>query len=166
MRGKRLVIEPGTRFGMVTVTSEVASRGNKMRYFLCQCDCGKLFEARLSQLTQGETKSCGCLRRARFTGALSSHGASRTRLYVSWTAMKQRCFNSRHPNYRLYGGRGITVCAEWTEFEPFRDWALAHGYRDDLTIERVDNDGNYEPGNCAWIPQSQQSSNTRRVIHR
>ena len=85
------------------------------------------------------------------------HGGARTRLYDCWAAMKSRCSNPKHPNYHRYGGRGITVCPEWQTFPPFRDWALSHGYTDELTIDRVNNDGNYEPANCEWVTQSENS---------
>ena len=156
-------VKPEDRYGRVTILREVAQRRNHERYFLCVCDCGKEWEVALSTLTAGETTSCGCLRRERFIDGLESHGQARTRLYFTWTSMKQRCLNEGHPSYGHYGGRGIAVCEEWLAFEPFYAWATASGYRDDLTIERVDNDGNYEPTNCAWIPQGQQSNNTRRT---
>lgn len=161
-RGKRLVVKPGTRFGRVTVLHEVAQRRNHERYFLCECDCGTVWEVALGTLTGGETKSCGCLRRERFVSRLESHGQSRMPLYSVWRAMRQRCQNAANPVYEHYGGRGIRVCDEWQGFAAFSDWAMTNGYRAGLTIERIDNDGNYEPSNCTWIPQSQQSNNTRR----
>jgi len=93
------------------------------------------------------------------------HGGAGTRLYRIWLGMKRRTADPRRNNYHRYGGRGITVCEEWKDsFAVFRDWALANGYRDDLSIDRIDNDGNYEPGNCRWNSAKAQSNNTRRNV--
>jgi len=91
----------------------------------------------------------------------STHGESRTRLYKIWTGMRRRCRDASHPTYRLHGARGIRVCDEWQRYEPFRDWAIASGYGDDLVIDRIDNDGNYEPGNCRWVTTRENLRNTR-----
>ena len=94
------------------------------------------------------------------------HGQSggKCRLYGIWQAMKNRCRNPNQPGWKSHGARGIRVCAEWQAFEPFRAWALANGFRDGLSIERRDNDGNYEPANCTWIPKPDQNLNTRRIV--
>lgn len=161
MRGARLSIAAGTRFGRVVVLGEAEKRCGA-RYFDCRCDCGKRWQVRLSLLTQGATKSCGCLRRERFTERLEKHGHARTKLYGVWNNMRQRCTNPGHPSYVHYGGRGIAICDEWSQFLAFRAWALASGYRRGLTIERDNVDDGYRPGNCRWIPQGEQSNNTRR----
>lgn len=90
---------------------------------------------------------------------ITKHGMSRSRLYQCWADMKQRCDNPHNPFYNRYGGRWITYCLEWTDFEPFMDWALSNGYRDDLTLDRIDNDGNYCPENCKWSTQAEQAAN-------
>lgn len=89
------------------------------------------------------------------------HGMSGTRLHRIWTEMKTRCLNQNDCHYKWYGARGISVCDEWLDFVPFSEWALSNGYKDDLTIDRIDNDGNYEPSNCRWITQSEQCKNHR-----
>ena len=89
------------------------------------------------------------------------HGESKTRLYIIWAQMKQRCLNSNYKEYYLYGGRGITICTEWLEFIPFRDWSLNNGYAENLEIDRVSTDGNYEPNNCRWITSAENSQNKR-----
>lgn len=92
-----------------------------------------------------------------------THGLSLTRIYKCWADMKQRCLNKKHKWYPKYGGRGITVCDEWLEFPAFYEWAIANGYSDNLTIERIDNDKGYYPGNCKWATQQEQSMNKRHL---
>ncbi len=92
------------------------------------------------------------------------HGQSKTRLYQKWANMKKRCFNKNEWGYKYYGARGITVCEEWMSYEPFRDWALKKGYKDGLSLERKNNDKNYEPSNCCWIPFSEQAKNRSTSI--
>lgn len=88
------------------------------------------------------------------------HGMSNTKLYERWDSMKSRCYVKNAGNYRRYGGRGITVCDEWkTSFEAFRDWALANGYADNLSLDRIDVNGNYEPSNCRWVTMTEQANN-------
>lgn len=102
-------------------------------------------------------KSCGCMR------YFYSHGETGTRLFGIWQGIKKRCFNINSDDYKNYGGRGITVCQEWLEYIPFRDWALANGYKKKLLIDRINNNGNYEPQNCRWTNHIENNRNSRNT---
>ena len=110
----------------------------------------------------GETISCGCYHSEHNHEYGFKHGMSNTRIYTIWSGMIQRCCNPNAKNYPRYGGRGITICEEWKEFKNFYDWSKISGYTDNLTIERLDNNGNYCPENCTWITKQKQMRNTRR----
>ena len=143
----------GQRFGMLTVIGRKENRhGHAM--WECLCDCGNKTVVPSGDLRRGKTKSCGCNR--------TTHGDRGSRLYGIWIGIKTRCFNETDHTYALYGGRGITVCEEWRDsFEAFRDWALANGYRDDLSIDRKNPDGDYCPVNCRWTTMKEQQNNRR-----
>lgn len=166
----------GKRFGNVSVISraENATSGKKKEtMWLCRCDaCGKEFTTRSRTLLHGNIKSCGCLRlECAVEGAIKAntkHGATHhrgtTKLYNIWLRMKDRCRNPNSSNYKYYGGRGISVCEEWRhDFAAFRDWALANGYQEGLSIDRIDVNGNYCPENCRWITMAEQQRNKRPV---
>ena len=148
----------GKKFGRLKVLAR-ADRGG----WLCLCDCGNQKIVNTHNLTNGLIKSCGCYNKERLLGTHinQKHGMSRTRIYITWRNMRVRCTNPKDKRYASYGGRGITVCEEWNTFEPFRDWAIANGYRDDLTIDRIDTNGNYEPSNCRFITRAENNKNRR-----
>lgn len=147
----------GQRFGKLTVTKRIGP--NKYRGILwrCQCDCGGTTRAVTGDLRRGKVKSCGC---SHYKDRQTLNGKP-TRLYRIWKNMKKRCYNTRNHDFLYYGVRGITVCEEWHEFAPFQQWALANGYTDELTLDRVNNDGNYEPGNCRWATRKEQAQHRR-----
>lgn len=155
----------GMRFGYLTVLSKDESLKYKHQThttWLCLCDCGNTTIVRGYCLRNGHTQSCGCLGREKRLKSATKHGQSETRLYAIWHAMKQRCFNPNHKNYVDYGGRGIKVCEEWkNDFQAFYDWAMANGYEESLSIDRINNDGNYEPQNCRWVTMKEQCNNRR-----
>ena len=165
MRKRKNLI--GQTFGRLTVIAEGETRelSNKRKqyYWLCQCNCGsKPKEINQNCLLNGETISCGCYHSEHNHEYGFKHGMSNTRIYTIWSGMIQRCCNPNAKNYPRYGGRGITICEEWKEFKNFYDWSKISGYTDNLTIERLDNNGNYCPENCTWITKQNQMRNTRR----
>jgi len=161
----RLEINNGQRFGMLTVIQETEPL-KKCRRFLCKCDCGDVKPHKLIFLTSGQSKSCGCLRKKTFVARNTFHGKSRTKLNAVYQAMKQRCENPNNVNYKHYGGRGIKVCDEWlNSLMAFYNWAIENGYKEGLSIDRINVDGNYEPSNCQWVSMKKQSRNKRDNVY-
>jgi hypothetical protein len=150
----------GQRFGRLVALS-LSSRDRFGRaMWLCRCDCGTEKLIDMASMRAGLTTSCGCFRKERFGALRRTHGRGRTRLYKVWTAMKQRCFNPRDKSFQDYGGRGITVCERWLDFENFL--ADMGEPPPGTLLDRIDNDGNYEPGNCRWATPLVSNANKRR----
>lgn len=153
----------GMIFGRLTVIGPHESKNGRTMWE-CQCECGNTIVARSENLKSGNTKSCGCLVSDTSSAWLKSlkttHGLSKTRLYVVWKNMISRCYDERNKRYDRYGGRGISVCDEWlNSLENFVNWANSNGYDDALTIDRIDTNGNYCPDNCRWVDAKVQCNN-------
>lgn len=154
----------GKKFGRLTILAlrpdlKCAPCWKEYCFVLCECGCKKTVS--LDSVLSGATTSCGCFHKERASRANTKHGDTnaRPRLYRIWENMRSRCNYSGNTSYKNYGGRGIRVCLEWQNYEIFRDWALNHGYAENLTIDRIDVNGNYCPENCRWISLKQQGRN-------
>lgn len=158
-------VVPGTQFGRLTAigepfyvrkTTSVARQPQiRIAKSVCQCVCGTILVVDCSSLRTGNSTSCGCKRYEHASQVNRKHGLTRgptARIYSVWKGMRSRCTDPRSGSYKAYGARGISICAEWS-LDPidFCKWAIENGYRDDLVLDRIDPDGNYEPGNCQWI---------------
>ena len=149
----------GQRFGKLTVLSATENKGRNTAW-LCKCDCGNEKIILTNALRSGRSKSCGCGISESVKARMTKYLTHDYRLYHIWYGMLERCRNKEHKSYHRYGGRGITVCDEWKDFEVFACWATTNGYDDKLSLDRIDNDGNYESSNCRWVTELKQHRNT------
>lgn len=149
----------GRKFGRLTVIKmDNHIKGERVKW-ICQCECGNIKIVSQSRLKRGEVTHCGC-------DNPFSYRKQYPRLYSIWSDMKDRCNNPNNSRYDDYGGRGIAICKEWNEnFQTFAEWALENGYEEELTIDRIDVNGNYEPSNCRWVTRFKQMSNMRKNVN-
>lgn len=148
----------GRTFGKLTAIKRMGSNSHRQSMWLCRCECGNETVVVEGDLINGHTQSCGCLRGVK-------HEMSKTRLYEIYKGIKRRCCNPSDASYKNYGGRGITICDEWkSNFLNFYYWSMENGYNDNLSIERIDVNGNYCPENCKWIPFKKQMRNKRNNV--
>jgi len=165
----------GNVYDMLTVIafSHNVRISNGYRYFWkCKCECGNIIVRRADGLLGKGVKSCGCYREKilakhnfKINNPRKSHEMTKTRLYKIYSKMKERCYYVNYSEYHLYGGRGIKICDEWLNgFESFRDWSFKNGYIENLSIDRIDYNGNYEPDNCRWVDKYTQANNKRNNI--
>lgn len=171
MSRKSTPLQPVQKFGRLTVISKDETK--KKQYYICKCECGKEKSIYKLSLTKGITTSCGCFQKekVKLIGLKNKkHCLVNTRIYRIWGGIKSRCLNKNSHIYKYYGGRGITVCNEWkNNFMSFYNWAMNNGYKDNLTIDRIDVNGNYEPSNCRWASiktQERNRRNNRLIIYK
>lgn len=162
----------GKRFGKLTVIElgnpYIPRNGKPKRRWICLCDCGNITQVCTSDLNSGHTTSCGCVKKNVLGDATRKHGMVGTRIYRIYRGMIARCYNKNHPHYDNWGGRGIKICEEWLGehgFEKFYEWSMKNGYAKNLTIDRIDNDGDYCLENCRWTTLTVQANNTRKNIY-
>lgn len=151
----------GRTFGRLLVLERSGSIKTNVAW-MCRCECGTETRVSGNRLRSGHTRSCGCLAIEAASERRTTHGMSTTRLFKIWSGMKTRCNNPKSSSWAHYGGRGIRICSVWESFAQFCAWALANGYADNLSIDRVDVDGSYSPDNCRWATTAEQKLNTRK----
>lgn len=153
----------GKKYGRLTILKLDETKSGRHKYYICECECGNKKSVRLDCLKSGNTKSCGCL-----IHEPKGDGRTKEKLYHVWAGIKDRCNNPNNAKYQDYGGRGIKVYPEWNgshDYINFKNWALNNGYRNGLSIDRIDVNGNYEPNNCRWTTQKVQTRNMRNNIN-
>lgn len=156
----------GIKFGRHTAIKPMGKNKWGNYLWLCRCECGNEHVVASAKLIQGKSRSCGCLSKDVHIKQLEKHGITtggKPRTLIIWSGMKARCNYPNSISYKSYGARGISVCDEWLSFENFHNWAISNGYKDALTLDRIDNNGNYEPSNCRWTDATTNKKNQRHA---
>lgn len=159
--------EIGKKYGRWTVV-KFSHKKKWRKFFICKCECGTTKTLDITSLRCGNSKSCGCLRNEKIKARSIKHGLSSSRLNRIYRNMKTRCYNVNAPIYQHYGAKGIKICDEWlgkNGFDHFHEWSIKNGYTDNLTIDRKDSTGNYEPSNCRWVTPKVQANNINTNVY-
>lgn len=155
----------GKRFGKLTVIEEYDRNKRGYYRYLCKCDCGNEKIAIGSELQNGHIKSCGCYKKDSIINRCAKYTKEEKKLYGIWKGIRSRCNNKNSKPYQYYGGRGITICDEWNDYLIFYHWSMQNGYEKGKQLDRINNDGNYEPSNCRWVTPLENNHNRGNVNH-
>lgn len=161
----------GKKIGKLTILYADNSTSSVAKKYYCKCDCGNIKSISMSCIVNGRIRSCGCLQKEmnKIVKPNLRHGKCNSRIYKIWLKMKNRCYNKNYFQYYLWGGKGIKICDEWIDKEQgfinFYNWAINNGYKDNLSIDRIDGEKNYEPSNCRWATQKEQARNIKNNVN-